>query len=359
MTARVLIAGGGTGGHLFPALAVAEALRERGAEILFVGTKAGMEAKIAPQRGFALEFIPVTGFRRKRILANLSFPFQVITSFIQSLRIIRRFQPQAALGTGGYVCGPVLLAAFICGVPMILQEQNSYPGVTTRLLARFARRVFLNFAEAARHLPPRSHWQHVGNPVRSGFALLEKKEAMQRWNLNPELPTLLVFGGSQGAMSLNRATAQALPDLGQFCNLIWGRGARDTSEVAGWTGPGRLVVKSFIDDMPAAYAASDLAICRSGAMTLSELQAAALPAILVPFPYAAANHQKHNALAYAKSGGALVIEDREWDGQRLLTVVKDLLGNRERLGQMREALAKQPEQDAARVIAEEALRFAV
>ncbi len=357
MPVRVLLAGGGTGGHLFPALAVAEALRDKDAEILFVGTAGGVEAKIVPQHGFRIEYLPIAGFRRRRVLANLGLPLKVVASLVRSLQIILRFRPQAALGTGGYVCGPILAGAILARIPILLQEQNSYPGVTTRLLARFARQVFLNFEEAAQYLPRKTHWRLVGNPVRPSFSELDRSQALEEWGLNRELPTLLVFGGSQGAHTLNRAVRECFSQLGSFCNLIWGRGQRDSGEMPDWQGTGKLAVKTFIDNMPSAYAAADLAICRSGAMTLSELQAAALPALLVPFPYAAADHQKHNALAYAKKGGALVTEDREFNGARLLKEARELLQDTPRLQQMRQALRILPRQDAAEIIAEEVLRI--
>ncbi len=352
---RILIAGGGTGGHLFPGLAVAQALKKRGAEILFVGTRIGVEAKIVPKYNYPLDYINVAGFKRGRLLSNLGFPVKVVQALLQSLGIIRRFRPQAALGTGGYVSGPILFIAALCGVPIILQEQNSYPGVTTRLLSRFARKVFLNFGEASRFLPKNAHWQQAGNPVRPGFAVGERSAVVAQWGLNPDLPTLLIFGGSQGAMSLNRATSQVLSELGKSCNLIWGRGERDTSDLSSWTGPGVLAARPFIDDMPSAYAAADLAVCRSGAMTLAELQAAALPAILAPFPHAAGNHQLHNALSYVKSGGAIVIEDKDLSGDKLLATIRILLADRQRLTQMRQALADLPKQDTAELIAAELL----
>jgi UDP-N-acetylglucosamine--N-acetylmuramyl-(pentapeptide) pyrophosphoryl-undecaprenol N-acetylglucosamine transferase len=358
MGVRVLIAGGGTGGHLFPALAVASELKKRGADILFVGTRAGVEARIVPQHGYPMEFINVAGFRRGRIFSNLAFPGKVAASLLQSRRIIKAFRPQVALGTGGYVCGPVLLMAKLGGVPFMLQEQNSYPGVTTRILSRWARRVFLNFEEAGKYFPKGTRTQQVGNPVRPGFSSLDRTAAIQAWGLDPDLPTLFVFGGSQGAQSLNRAVSQVLGDLSRICNLIWSRGQQDQSSIEAWTGSGVLVVRPFIDDMPSAYAASDLAVCRSGAMTLSELQASALPAILVPFPHAAADHQKYNALSFTARGGALMIEDREFEGKRLLQEVGRLFADRGKLEMMRKALAVIPKQDAAGIIAEEVLKVA-
>jgi UDP-N-acetylglucosamine--N-acetylmuramyl-(pentapeptide) pyrophosphoryl-undecaprenol N-acetylglucosamine transferase len=184
---------------------------------------------------------------------------------------------------------------------------------------------------------------------------VDRPAAIITWALNPNLPTLFIFGGSQGAQSLNRAVTQVLADLGWICNLIWSRGQRDQFSTEGWKGPGVLVVRPFIDDMPSAYAASDLAVCRSGAMTLSELQAATLPAILVPFPHAAADHQKYNALSFAARGGATVIEDKYFNGQRLLKEVKRLFADRQILGAMRQALRAILKQEAAGVIAEELL----
>jgi UDP-N-acetylglucosamine--N-acetylmuramyl-(pentapeptide) pyrophosphoryl-undecaprenol N-acetylglucosamine transferase len=358
MTVRVLLAGGGTGGHLYPALAIAEALKIKGADIRFVGTRQGLEARVVPDRGFLLNTVWLSGFHRRRILVNLLFPLKMIVSLWQSFRILRRFQPQAALGTGGYVCGPVLLIAALHRIPVFLQEQNSYPGVTTRLLARFSKEVFLNFREAASYLPAGTKWRHVGNPVRPEFKRLERAAAVEKWGLNPQMPTLLVFGGSQGAMSINRAVALALPKLGDVCNLIWSRGFLDQSEPVGWRGPGVLVVKPYIDDMPSAYAAADLAVCRSGAMTLSELQAAALPAILVPYPYAAGDHQKHNAETFARTGGARIIDNWDLSGEKLFAVVNELLDNPDELTRMKRALEKIPRHNAAEIIADEIMRVA-
>lgn len=358
MMPRILLAGGGTGGHLFPALAVAEVLRDKGSDVLFVGTRSGLEARVLPEKGFRLECLWLSGFNRRRILSNLLLPAKIPVSFIQSFRILSSFRPQVALGTGGYVCGPILVAASICRVPVVLQEQNSFPGITTRWLARLSGEVYLNFEEAASYLPPRTRWRQLGNPVRSGFTRLDRQLASERWGLNPSLPTLLVFGGSQGAMSVNRAVAEILPRLSPICNLIWSRGRLDTSQPSGWSGPGVLVVKPFIDDMSSAYAAADLAICRSGALTLSELQSARLPAILVPYPYAAGDHQKHNALAFAKRGGAVVIENRELNAQKLFEEITSLLGTCERLDSMRKSLAAQPAEDAAATIADDLLRIA-
>jgi UDP-N-acetylglucosamine--N-acetylmuramyl-(pentapeptide) pyrophosphoryl-undecaprenol N-acetylglucosamine transferase len=356
MTVRILLAGGGTGGHLFPALAVADELQQRGAEVLFVGTRAGIEATLLPEKGYPLAYLWLAGFKRKRILANLLLPLKVLVSLVQSLLILLRYRPHSALGTGGYACGPVLLVAALLRVPLYLQEQNSFPGVTTRMLTKFAVEVFLNFDEAASFLPRKVKWRHVGNPVRSGCSRVDRDNSQKRWGLNPALPTLLVFGGSQGAARINKAVHASLANLGSICNLIWSRGRSDPGEISRWQGPGVLVVEQFIDDMPAAYAAADLAVCRSGAMTLSELQAAGLPAILIPFPHAAGDHQRHNARAYADRGGAIVIEDRQMDGDRLIDEVSALFDQREKLDQMRQALGERPLENTAAIIADELLR---
>jgi UDP-N-acetylglucosamine--N-acetylmuramyl-(pentapeptide) pyrophosphoryl-undecaprenol N-acetylglucosamine transferase len=300
----------------------------------------------------------LAGFKRRRILTNLLLPLKVLVSLVQSLVILLRYRPHSALGTGGYACGPVLLVAALMRVPLYLQEQNSFPGVTTRMLAKFAREVFLNFDDAASFLPGKVKWRHVGNPVRTGCSRVNSLDAQEKWGLNPALPTLLVFGGSQGAARINKAVHSSLENLGRVCNLVWSRGRSDSSEISRWQGPGVLVVEPFIDDMPAAYYAADLAVCRSGAMTLSELQAVGLPAILIPFPHAAGDHQRHNARAYADRGGAIVIEDREMDGDRLITEVSVLFVQREKLDQMRQALGERPPENAAVIIADELLRVA-
>ncbi|TKJ41489.1 undecaprenyldiphospho-muramoylpentapeptide beta-N-acetylglucosaminyltransferase [candidate division LCP-89 bacterium B3_LCP] len=350
---RVLIVGGGTGGHLFPALAVADKLSEKGAQIIFAGTRAGIEAKLVPARGYSLKFLWLSGFKRNRIISNLLLPLKVLISLVQSLAIIWKFQPQAALGTGGYTCGPLLLIASLYRIPVFLQEQNSFPGVTTRMLARFARRVFLNFPEASEFLPKRTRWSQSGNPVRADIDQISREDALSKWGLDPSLPILLVFGGSQGAASINRAVNECLEELSAMCNLIWGHGSRDQKEVDSWTGKGKLIEKSFIEDMPSAYAAADLAICRSGAMTLSELQVANVPALLIPYPYAAGDHQMHNAIAYSKKGGAVVIPDAELNGTKLIAEVKNLLNNPEELKNMRSALSGIQSINASEMIAEE------
>jgi len=350
---RILIAGGGTGGHLFPALAVADELRKRGAEVMFAGTQSGIEARVIPQRDYPIRYLWLSGFNRRRILSNLLFPFKVLTSLLQSIQIIISFKPQAALGTGGYVCGPVLLVAALMGTPLILQEQNSFPGITTRLLSRLAKIVFLNFKEAASYLRDGIEWRHAGNPVRVGFDEVDREKAVARWGLNQNLPTILVFGGSQGAVSINRAIEENLPQLSERCNLIWSRGYIDKSDTSAWQGPGTLIMKPFIDDMPSAYAASDLAVCRSGAMTLSELQAAKLPAILVPYPFAAGDHQRHNAEVFCKYGGSVMIDNKDLTGERLFAEITKLLDDKDKVEKMRHALSELPEQNAAAAIADE------
>lgn len=356
MAARVLIAGGGTGGHLYPGLAVAEGLRQCGAEVLFVGTKNGVEAKIVPQHDFDIEFLWLSGFHRRKVLSNLLFPFKVVTSLAQSWNIISRFNPRAALGTGGYVCGPILRMASLRRIPIFLQEQNSYPGVTTRLLARSATRVFLNFQEAARHLPEAINWMHIGNPVRTEFKQIDRAAAVQKWELNSELQTLLVFGGSQGAISINNAIAEKLADLSKICNLIWSRGYQDQTEPEGWEGPGKLIARPYIDDMPSAYGAADLAICRSGAMTLSELQVSQVPALLIPYPYAAGDHQRYNAEVYASNGGAEVLLHKELNTAILYDKILTLLQDTQKLAAMKDALGTMPRQNAAELIADELIR---
>ena len=362
---RVLIAGGGTGGHVFPAIAIAQAIRERrpDAEIVFVGTKAGVECRAVPHAGFNLRIIWISGFARHRLWKNLTLPVKLLVSLWQCLRILRTFKPHIVIGTGGYAMGPVLLMAQKLGYPTILQEQNSLPGVTTRKLAGTAQVVCVGFADAISRLR-NARTEHTGNPVRREFRLLDRGAARSAWPLASSRQTLLVFGGSLGARSVNEAIAAALPELlGEF-NLIWQTGrsgvpssvdreALHTARTAA-----HLIVLDFIDDMPSAYVAADLAVCRAGAMTLAELALAGLPAILIPYPHAADDHQTLNAQSVVAAGAAVQIADSDLSGSRLATEIRALVRDQARLRAMSTAMRQLGKPNAADDIAAIALRLA-
>jgi len=334
---RILLAGGGTGGHLFPALALADEMRKlrSGVQFLFIGTKGKLEARVVPQHGYPFRTIWISGFHRRLTVDNLLFPLKVVVSLIQSLFVIRRFQPDAVVGTGGYVCGPILFVASLLGIPTVVHESNSYPGITTRLLASRATKVYIAFEATRRWLKRSDNVELVGTPTRDFLGTISKEEGSRFFGLAAEKKTVLVFGGSLGATSVNDAVLASLDDLlTAGIQLIWQTGEADyqrisqevTGKSIGWLG-------AFIDRMECAFAAADVVVCRAGAITLAELTRVGKAAILVPYPYAAADHQTHNARSLIDAGAALMIPDPEV-AQRLKPILLDLLGDESRVKQM-------------------------
>jgi UDP-N-acetylglucosamine--N-acetylmuramyl-(pentapeptide) pyrophosphoryl-undecaprenol N-acetylglucosamine transferase len=315
---HILFAGGGTGGHLFPALAIAEEVgRMRpGTRISFAGTADRIEARIIPPLGYAFFTIWISGFRRRLSLQTLLVPLKIVVSLVQSALLLRRSRPQAVVGTGGYVCGPVVYMASAMGIPTVIQEQNSYPGVTTRLLASRATRVYLTFEETRSMLPGARDVVVSGNPTRGTVGEADRVQAHTFFGTDPGKRTLLVFGGSLGARSINDAVAALLPGIaGAGVQVLWQTGEQDYERMhrmgTGAEGGGAVSVFRFIDRMDLAYAAADLVLCRAGATTLAELTRAGLPSILVPYPHAAADHQTANARAMVAAGASLMIRDTE------------------------------------------------
>ncbi len=327
---KVIFAGGGTGGHVFPALAIADELKklDAGVEILFVGTKDKIEARLVPQKGYLFRTIWISGFRRSLAPRNLLFPLKVVVSFLQSFIIMKGVKPDVVVGTGGYVCGPVLYVASLLGIPTIIQEQNSYPGVTTRLLSSRAQEVYLMFESAIPHLKRKDNVIISGNPTRDNLGTVLKAEALQRFGFSDRKKTLLVLGGSLGATSINNAI---LKDIQKFLDagiqILWQTGEQDCDRIqhAVKSYPD-VHVYAFIESMEYAYAAADLAFCRAGAITIAELTRLGVPTVFVPYPYAAANHQVENAKAIVKAGAAEMIFDYEADrkaGETILNLIAD------------------------------------
>lgn len=349
---RVLLAGGGTGGHLFPAVAIAQRLLEVSwqGEVLFVGTGHGIETRVLPELGLPLETVDFSGFVGKGLGGKLAMLPQLWRSVRQSQRILERFRPHVVVGVGGYASVPMLLAAQFKGLPTLIHEQNAVPGLANRLLARRAGRVCLSFAESAARFRGCATVL-TGNPVRKGMAQCPPP---------PEVPlSLLVFGGSRGAQALNDALLAALPHLeplrGQL-TLLHQTGGADLERVqagyraAGWN-PAQVV--PFIDDMAAAYAGSQLVLCRAGATTIAELTACGRAAVLVPYPHAAGDHQTANAQALAAKGAALLLPQSELDGARLARLLGDLLLDRPRLLDMAAIARSLGRPDAADLILQE------
>jgi len=349
---RLLVAGGGTGGHLFPAVALAEQLRseEPAAEVLFVGTERGLEFRLLPELGWPLRTIPMSGWAGLGLIARLKALGGLVKSLRLAKHILKEFRPDVVVGVGGYASVPVLLAAKLGGVPYLIHEQNAWPGLANRLLGRWARRVCLSFPEARkvfRHVPT----VLTGNPVRS---------AMENCPPLPDgPPLLLVFGGSHGARAINRAVVAALPQLARWrdtLHIVHQAGAAEVDTVregyrtAGWA---NVEVRPFINDMATVYAQASLVVCRAGATTLAELTACGRPAVLIPYPFAANNHQVTNAVALASKGAAIMIEERDLKAEELGILIDGLLADRARLESM-SATARSLAQRgaAARLLAE-------
>nr|MBN2277535.1 undecaprenyldiphospho-muramoylpentapeptide beta-N-acetylglucosaminyltransferase [candidate division Zixibacteria bacterium] len=315
---RLIFAGGGTGGHLFPALAIANHLKKRiepenRAEFRFIGTRRGIEFRLKDSLGYSLTLISVRGLYRKGVLRNLLFPLLLIGATIKSMFICWRFKPDAVIGTGGYVMGPVMMGAVFMRKGCFIQEQNSYPGLTTRQLAHRVDCVFLGFGEARKHLDGRAVTIETGNPVKDIIGKIDRNEARRHFGFNDNDHVILILGGSQGATSVNQNILDHLHELPNDFKLIWQTGERDYKEIAAAAGGrvGSRALFAFTDQIEQAYAAADLAIARSGALTLAELEAAGLPAVLIPYPHATADHQRKNAETFESKGAAVVIFDHE------------------------------------------------
>lgn len=365
---RVLFAGGGTGGHLYPAIALAEAMQRLrpGLEVHFVGARRGVEARVLPGTGLPYTLLPLEPIRRDRIWRNWRLVPSAIAAVRGLSRLFRTFRPDLVVGTGGYASGPAGAWAIVRGVPLALQEQNSYPGLTTRILARYAQQVFLGFPEAAERLRPGRETEVLvyGNAITPPDPSLDRAECRHEFGLDEDSVVALVVGGSQGARAMNEALLGALEqvaagetafDWPDGLQLLWATGPANLDVVRArldGLGLGRRVrAVGYIETMPRALAAADIALSRAGAMATAELLAWRIPAILVPLPTAAADHQMQNARALADAGAALCVTESELTPERLWRELGSLAGDAERREAMAERAAERARPDAAERIA--------
>lgn len=344
MSKRLLIAGGGTGGHLFPGVAIAEELRARhpDAEIRFVGTRRGIEARVLPELGWDLELIEVSGLKTVGALGALRGLFRLPRALWQARRVIKRFAPDAVIGVGGYASGPVVLMARLRGIPTAICEQNSIPGLTNKILGRIARVVFLSFSESRRYFKPKKIVMS-GNPVRRD--LVQKLLAAQPGAR--ERVGVLVCGGSQGAVAVNELASRALIALAQEhpVAIVHQTGEKDLAATEQRYAQAGVAAtcSAFIKDMATAYQQADVIIGRAGATTVAELAIAGKPAVFIPYPFAADNHQVTNAREMADAGAALMFEQATLTADKLADALRPLLGDaalRARMGAQMKALAK-------------------
>lgn len=360
---RIIISGGGTGGHIFPAIAIANAIKqlEPSAEILFVGANGRMEMEKVPAAGYKIEGLNIAGFQRSMKLSNLSFPFKVISSLMKAGSIISKFRPQVAVGVGGYASGPLLYMATRKKVPGLIQEQNSYPGITNKLLAGRVEKICVAYDKMDRFFP-KDKIIFTGNPVREDMVEISGKrnEAASFFNLDLNRPVILVVGGSQGARSINRAIQAGLKTIADSgVQLVWQCGKlfyEEAKRSVAELNANSIRVFDFITRMDYAYALSDVIISRAGASTVSELCIVGKPAILVPLPTAAEDHQTHNCKALVEKNAAILVRDVDAPNS-LVDTALELVGNSEKRKTLTENISSLAIRNSANVIAKEVLKL--
>lgn len=353
----ILFAGGGTGGHLYPAIAIAEEILklEPSTRVVFAGTKNKIEARVVPQKGFEFFTIWISGFSRRLKLSNILFPVKVVVSLFQSFFLIAKVKPNVVVGTGGYVCGPILFVASLMKIPTVVHESNSYPGVTTRMLASRVSKVFITFDVTRKWLQAKSDIELVGNPTREALSIVNNDEAYEYFGFSKEKKTVFAFGGSLGAASINKAMPDVINDaIRNNYQVLWQTGEGDAQAGMSFQHHHNIKVMKFIERMDYGYAVADVVISRSGATTLAELTRLGKPSILIPYPFAAADHQTLNAKAMVEAGAAVMIDDAQLKTQLLYELKKIMYDERLCL-QMSEESVKLGKPNAGKELADKIL----
>lgn len=362
---KVILSGGGTGGHIYPALTIADQIKriKPDAEIIFVGTQHGLEKDIVPRYGYPLKYIEVAGFKRSLSLDTLRSIYKLFEGLYDAYKVIKEEKPDLVIGTGGYVCGPIVFLAALNKIPCCIQEQNAMPGVTNKILAGYVKKVFLGYKEAEKYFAGKSAvLEYTGNPIRTEILDRNKEDAYIELGLDPQKKTILVSGGSRGARSINtamqyaeivlsgRSEVQVLHATGEANYQEYMAELKKKGDIGD-----NIIVKPYLHNMPSAMAVADVAVFRAGAIGLAELMAKGIPSILVPYPYATANHQEFNAKAVEAKGAAKVILDKELTGEKILEVIEELLLHDNELKNMTLAAKKLGKPEAAINIAKQAL----
>ncbi len=366
---RVLFAGGGTAGHINPALAIANHLIERDGktEVRFVGARQGLEVSLVPHSGFCLDTIKVHGFERKLSFGTIKTMAEIPIAIMASKKIIKKFKPDVVVGTGGYVCGPVLYAAAKMKIPTFIHESNAFPGITTRILSGVVDTVALGMESAKRYIPKAKNIVITGNPIRQTILSVDSFEARRKLGLD-ERPFILFFGGSLGARDFNVTVTDwiaKMAESGKY-QILMGTGKNNQYDtvITSLREKGvdirkypHIKICEYIYDMDIAMNAADLVVSRAGASTLAELTAIGKPAILVPSPYVSDNHQEHNARAIENGGGAVVITEKDFDAKSLSDAVDEIVNNAKKLAQMKNSSAIMGEPKAADIICDEIIKI--
>ena len=357
---KFILSGGGTGGHIYPAIAIANELKMRfpDCEILFVGANNKMEMQKVPQAGYKIIGLWIAGIQRRLTLDNSLFPVKLITSLLKSRTIIRNFKPDVVIGTGGFASGPLLRVAAIAGIPTLIQEQNSYPGITNKWLSRKANKICVAY-ENLEQFFPKNKIIMTGNPVRQDLIDIKgkRKEAREYFNLSEDKKTLLVLGGSLGSRRINQLIAKELVNFSsQNVQIIWQCGKLYFEEYKHYSDNKNVQVLAFIDRMDLVYAAADIVISRSGASSVSELCLVGKPVIFIPSPNVAEDHQTKNAMAVVDKNGALLIKENELD-TRFITVFNNLLNNQNLQNELSENILKLAKTNATQDIVDEIIKL--
>ena len=356
---RFIISGGGTGGHIYPAVAIANELKNRfpDAEFLFVGAKDKMEMQKVPHAGYTIKGLWISGIQRKLTLDNAMFPLKLASSMWNSFKIIKSFKPDVVIGTGGFASGAVLKAASMLNIPTVIQEQNSYPGITNKLLAKRANKICVAYENLERFFP-KDKMILTGNPVRQDLIeAADKSEAIAYFNLDANKKTLLVLGGSLGARRINQLIEKELDFLlSQNIQIIWQCGKLYLNDYSKYNEKDNVQVVAFIDRMDLVYAAADVVISRSGASSVSELCIVGKPTIFIPSPNVAEDHQTKNAKAISDKNGAILIKESELETQ-FETIFSDLISNESKKSELSQNIKKLAKPNATKDIVEEIIKL--
>ena len=357
---KIIISGGGTGGHIFPAIAIADCLKKRypQADILFIGAENRMEMDRVPKAGYPIEGLWISGFKRELSLDNLSFPFKLISSMLKARKILKRFKPDVVIGVGGFASGPTMKTAASMGIPIVIQEQNSYPGITNKIVAKKAAKICVAYENMEQWFP-KDKIVLTGNPLRNNIVPMDdrREEGVNFFGLDPEKKTILLVGGSQGALGINRGiSAQLASFKDNDYQMIWQTGKhyyeKALKEVEENGLQNRIKCTVFIDRMDLAYAAADVVISRAGAMSISELSLLNKAVVFVPLPTAAEDHQTKNAMSLVNAKAAMIVKNAETE-KELLPAVFELLKNEDRQNEMKGNIARFARPNAAEDIVDQ------
>lgn len=357
---KIIVSGGGTGGHIYPALTLIDAIKSKraDAEFLYVGTQKGLEADIVPKAGINFVALELEGgFERRFTLENISRAANAIMSIKRASNIVKDFKPNAVVGTGGYVCGPILLAASLMKIPTLIQEQNAVAGVTNKILSKFVDKIAVGTRDALKNFPP-NKTTYTGNPIRAEVLAAKKSDGLREFHFTADKPIVLISGGSRGARSINNAMIDVLKSAAQKNSAqflhVTGKGEFDsvTEKLSDILDAPNIKVVPYLYNMPTAMAMADLAIFRAGATGLAELTARGIPAILIPYPFAAENHQEFNARTLVDAGAAKMILNKNLTAEILSATLDELLSSPEKLKSMAQASLSLGKPNAADEIAD-------